>query len=218
MNLQGVVFESLDLRVDTGAYRVEVGGSPVTLEPKAFDVLVFLLSNAGQLVTKQQLLDAVWAETAVTENALTRVIAQLRKGIGDDAREARFLETVPTRGYRWISPVTRGSDRGRTGVGPGSEYEYGATQGVDSRRRMIATRTILLPALLAAVITIGWLAIPRTTDEPRPLFPLQLTTGAGVDLFPALSRTASASPTPPTAPAHGKSTCARRTAADPTPC
>jgi DNA-binding winged helix-turn-helix (wHTH) protein len=105
MNVEVVVFESLALRVDTTAYRAERDGTPVALEPKAFDLLVFLLANAGQLVTKQRILDEVWGGAAVSDNALTRVIAQLRKAIGDDAREAKYLETVPTRGYRWIAPV-----------------------------------------------------------------------------------------------------------------
>ncbi len=107
MNLEVVVFESLGLRVDTGAHRAELDGRSLDLEPKAFNLLVLLLANAGQLVTKQQILDTVWAGTAVTDNALTRVVAQLRKALGDDAREATFLETVPTLGYRWVAAVRR---------------------------------------------------------------------------------------------------------------
>ena len=94
MNLEVLVFESLGLRVDTGAYRASLDGRPLALEPKAFDLLVFLLSHAGELVTKQQILDVVWQGTAVSDNALTRVVAQLRKALGDDAREARFVETA----------------------------------------------------------------------------------------------------------------------------
>jgi hypothetical protein len=60
-------------------------------------------------VTKQELLDTVWKGTAVTDNALTRVVAQLRRALGDDARQARYIETVPTRGDRFIAPLSRGS-------------------------------------------------------------------------------------------------------------
>src|SRR6185436_15907070 len=91
-----------DLNVDAGRFRVEREGRPVVLEPKAFDLLVLLISRQGQVVTKQEILERIWADTAVTDNALTRVVAQLRKAIGDDARDARFIETVPTRGYRWL--------------------------------------------------------------------------------------------------------------------
>src|SRR5688500_5469902 len=93
-----------DFTLDTDAYRLARAGAPVPLERKAFDVLRLLVERAGKLVTKQEILDAVWPGTAVTDYALTRVIAQLRKSLGDAAHESRFIETVPTRGYRWIRP------------------------------------------------------------------------------------------------------------------
>ena len=96
-----------DVRVDTSAFRVERGGRAVALEPKAFDLLVLLLEHPGQVVTKQEILDAVWPRTAVTDNAMTRIVAHLRKALGDDARDARYIETVPTRGYRWRAPLER---------------------------------------------------------------------------------------------------------------
>lgn len=169
MNLEVVVFESLGLRVDTAAYRAALDGRPLALEPKAFDVLVFLLSHAGQLVTKQQILDAVWQGTAVSDNALTRVVAQLRKALGDDARESRFLETVPTRGYRWIAPVAQTQQRVSTEL-------------VEARRGRVFTIGILGAAAVAA-----WLWFDRGADAPRPVFPRQLTMSAGIDFFPALS-------------------------------
>src|SRR6185436_11673715 len=88
--------------VDVGSFRVERGATAVPLEPKAFDLLVLLLERAGQVVTKQEILDTVWRQTAVTDNALTRIVANLRKALGDDARDSRYIETVPTRGYRWL--------------------------------------------------------------------------------------------------------------------
>ena len=90
-----------DVRVELQTFRVLKAGSFVALEPKAFDVLVFLIEHRGRLVGKDELLDAVWKDATVTPNAMTRVIAQLRKAIGDDAKEARYIETMPTRGYRW---------------------------------------------------------------------------------------------------------------------
>lgn len=96
-----------DVRVDLAAERVWRRDELVELEPKAFEVLRHLLHNPDRLISKQELFDTVWERTAVTDNALTRVVAQLRRALGDDARDARYIETVPTRGYRFIGRVER---------------------------------------------------------------------------------------------------------------
>jgi DNA-binding winged helix-turn-helix (wHTH) protein len=107
-----LVYRFGDIRVDPAAARVYRGERPVAVEPKAFEVLQILVENPGRLVEKQELLDAVWRDTAVTENAMTRVVAHLRKSLGDDAKQARYIETVPTRGYRFIAEVeTEDGDR-----------------------------------------------------------------------------------------------------------
>ncbi|MFN7926504.1 MAG: winged helix-turn-helix domain-containing protein [Blastocatellia bacterium] len=96
-------FQFDNVEVDLASCKVWKGGTPLALEPKAFEVLVFFLHHPGRLIEKNELLDAIWGESFVTPNALTRVIAQLRKSLGDDAKEARYIETVPTRGYRFIA-------------------------------------------------------------------------------------------------------------------
>ena len=99
------VYEFGDVRVDLARVTVTRDGRPVALEPKTFDVLCFLIEHRDRLVSKEELLDAVWKDTFVTANVLTRAVAQLRKAIGDDAREARYIETATKRGYRFIAPV-----------------------------------------------------------------------------------------------------------------
>src|SRR5215208_7218741 len=101
---QGFLFD--DVRVEPVTFRVWKAGAAVPLEPKAFEVLLFLIHHRGRVVQKRELLDAVWRDTFVGENALTREIAQLRKALGEDARHARYIETVPTRGYRFIAEVS----------------------------------------------------------------------------------------------------------------
>jgi TolB-like protein/DNA-binding winged helix-turn-helix (wHTH) protein/Tfp pilus assembly protein PilF len=113
----GSVYEFDDIRVETEAFRVLKAGRPLAMEPKAFDLLGFLIQHRGRLVEKQELLDAVWKDTTVTENAMTRVVAQLRKVLGDPAGESRYIETVPTRGYRFIAPV-RLVDASSAATGP----------------------------------------------------------------------------------------------------
>ena len=89
-----------DVEFDRAGFRLTRAGQPVHAEPKVLEVLAHLIEHRGRLVEKRELLAAVWRDTAVSEGALTRAVAQLRKAIGDDAREGRYLETVPTRGYR----------------------------------------------------------------------------------------------------------------------
>ena len=67
-----------------------------SIEPKAFRVLIFLLHNPQKLITKDELLNAIWGDTAVTEGSLSRSIWLLRSVLGDDIRRPRYIETVPT--------------------------------------------------------------------------------------------------------------------------
>ena len=83
-------------------------GVDVKLRPKALAVLWTLASDPGRVHTKSALLDAVWGETAVGEDALTFQIQALRQALADDARCPRYIETVHRIGYRFISPVGTG--------------------------------------------------------------------------------------------------------------
>lgn len=92
-------------RLDPGQARLLRDGSAVELTPKAFDLLVLLARRPGELVTKDELLDAVWGRRFVTEGVIKTVVGQLREALGDDAREPRWIQTVPRRGYRFIGDV-----------------------------------------------------------------------------------------------------------------
>ena len=81
------------------------GIEAVALSPKAFDVLHYLVQRPNRVVSKDELLDAVWPETAVTDAVVRVAIATLRKAL-DDTTPPRFIATVPRRGYRFLAPVT----------------------------------------------------------------------------------------------------------------
>jgi Tol biopolymer transport system component/DNA-binding winged helix-turn-helix (wHTH) protein len=100
-----VGFRFGDVEVDVRAMRVLRGGEPVELEPKVFDLLVFLAGNPGRVIGKDEILERVWQGAYVTDNALVRAVAQLRRALGDDAAHARYIETVRTRGYRFVAQV-----------------------------------------------------------------------------------------------------------------
>jgi serine/threonine-protein kinase len=94
-----------DFRVEPLNYRIFKGARALSLEPKTFQILLFLLENHDRVVEKRELLDAIWKDVAVTENALTREVGKLRKALGDDPKSPKYIETVHTRGYRFIAEV-----------------------------------------------------------------------------------------------------------------
>src|SRR5262249_16479183 len=81
------------------------GGATVRLTPKALDTLLVLVQNAVQVVEKEKLLKEVWPDSFVEEGSLSRNIHELRKALGDDSSEPRYIETIPRRGYRFVAPV-----------------------------------------------------------------------------------------------------------------
>src|SRR5579872_6931071 len=80
--------------------------SAVPLTPKAFDVLLFLAQNPNRLVTKEELLQAVWGDTFVEEGNLTQYISHLRKALGDNSEDTRLIVTIARRGYQFTADLT----------------------------------------------------------------------------------------------------------------
>lgn len=78
-------------------------GTTVQLEPKMMDVLVCLARQAGEVVSREQLIDAVWPDLFISESVLTRAIAGIRRAFGDNARQPSFVETIAKRGYRLLN-------------------------------------------------------------------------------------------------------------------
>ena len=99
------VFRFGEFEVREQEFLLIKGGDSVAVEPKAFRVLLFLLQNPGRVIRKDEILAAVWDDTAVSDNSLTRSIATLRRLLGDDSREPRYIVTVPTVGYRFLCLV-----------------------------------------------------------------------------------------------------------------
>jgi DNA-binding winged helix-turn-helix (wHTH) protein len=101
----GIVYEFAPFRLDIADERLLRDGEPVPLAPKEFDTLRLLVERHGRLVTKQELLDRVWAGTFVGDDTIAQRISCLRKALGDVGGTAKFIETVPKRGYRFIASV-----------------------------------------------------------------------------------------------------------------
>jgi pimeloyl-ACP methyl ester carboxylesterase/DNA-binding winged helix-turn-helix (wHTH) protein len=91
--------------LDVRERRLSRGQEVIPLRLKVFDTLLVLVENAGRLVTKQELLDTVWPDTAVEENNLNHNVSVLRKALGERATGQHYIETVPRVGYRFAAPV-----------------------------------------------------------------------------------------------------------------
>jgi TolB-like protein/DNA-binding winged helix-turn-helix (wHTH) protein/Tfp pilus assembly protein PilF len=105
-NQTGQLYEFGEFRLEAAERLLLRNGKPVMLTPKAFETLLVLVQSSGRLVTKEELIRAVWADTFVEEANLARNIWTLRKALGDDDTN-RYIETVPKLGYRFVAPVTR---------------------------------------------------------------------------------------------------------------
>ena len=190
-------YEFGDIRVDTGQFRVVKAGQPLDLEPKAIEVLLFLIEHRDRLVLKEELLDAVWKETFVTPNALTRVIAQLRKALDDDAQEARVIETVPRKGYRFLPDVIVSSaPTASSATSVEAPFSYGTASPpvttpppVAHRRRSNVWPVGLAAAtVLVLVAIVGWGLRRSATAAPMAVTDLvQMTAASGYEAEPALS-------------------------------
>jgi TolB-like protein len=100
-----LVFNFADIEVREREFLLIKAGERLPVEPTAFRVLLFLLRNAGRIVSKEEIVASVWNDVAVSDNSLTRAIAQLRRVLDDDPREPRYILTVPTLGYRFLCDV-----------------------------------------------------------------------------------------------------------------
>src|SRR5580658_2510965 len=92
--------------LDPGRRTLSRADSAVSLTPTAFDVLLFLAQNPNRLVTKEELLRAVWGDTIVEEGNLTQYISHLRKALGDNSEDTRLIVTIARKGYQFTTDVT----------------------------------------------------------------------------------------------------------------
>src|SRR5258708_13515665 len=96
-------FESL--RLDTANQCLGDGGARADLGPKGFDVLRYLVEQAGRLVTPDEILEALWPEAYVNPEGLRKYIQEIRRVLGDRSNKPVFIQTLPKRGYQFIAPL-----------------------------------------------------------------------------------------------------------------
>ena len=157
-----------DVVVDAGAHTVHRAGDAQALEPKAFAVLLELLARPGALVTRDELLDAVWGHRHVTPGVLTRAIAQLRTALGDDPHHPRYIRTQHALGYGFIgtlvpeapevpeAPATVATERRKVPAAPPA---------AEARRRPPA-RSLARPLMGVVLVLAAFVWWSASTREP----------------------------------------------------
>jgi TolB-like protein/DNA-binding winged helix-turn-helix (wHTH) protein/Tfp pilus assembly protein PilF len=136
-------------------------GRLLRLEPRVMDVLVFLAAAPGQVVSKEELLEVVWAGSFVEEGVLSQAVHNLRKALGDNARQPSYIQTIPKRGYRLLAPVAP-AEPGEMTVAPPPGL---GTLGVPSPWWRSRRTRFLLPLFGIMATIIGWQALRRAGME-----------------------------------------------------
>jgi formylglycine-generating enzyme required for sulfatase activity/DNA-binding winged helix-turn-helix (wHTH) protein len=131
--------------------RLRAGDEDIQLRPKAFEVLCYLAANAGRLVLKQELYEAVWPDVTVSDDSIVQCIAELRHKLGDDDR--RLIKTVSRRGYLLDAAVLEGPPPSPSDLSVTLPPERLQTQhGVPQRGGMILAHTLRLWPVIAALL------------------------------------------------------------------
>lgn len=198
------VFEFGPFILDTGQHVLRRGPEPVPLTPKTFDMLVLLVANRGRMLSKEELMRTLWPDSFVEESNLTQQISMVRRALGENAGDARFIVTIPGRGYRFAADVTEQNDlmvaepsaspdtavpatedafrvstRGLTLVKPESSAESGMTEPSVRKQRKSVLRWIIATTLLGLCIAVGLSVLfRRTTSSSRILQTQSLPTVA----------------------------------------
>jgi Tol biopolymer transport system component/DNA-binding winged helix-turn-helix (wHTH) protein len=170
-----------DCEVFTSLGRIRRRGGPETsVEPKAIEVLLVLLERPGRVVSRAELMEAVWPGRYVTGHVLSRSISALRKALGDDVRSPRYIETIHTRGYRALLPATPfegGADPAAPAPSPGRKSRLAAAAAWCTAAALVAAGAAWLVASASGR--------ERADRRQRVLRPA--TAHPGAELDPALS-------------------------------
>src|SRR6266850_2965710 len=159
------LFSFDDVTVDRENFRVLKAGVMITLTPRAFDVLVALLKQPGRVVEKRELFNQVWGDTVVTDNALTKIIKEIRQTLDDDAKAPRYIETVPKRGYRFIAEVEEKSNHQIPQINSAVQLPQKTSPRFAVSRLALAFSAGGLVAILALV---GWLLFRQKPLDTTP--------------------------------------------------
>jgi TolB-like protein/DNA-binding winged helix-turn-helix (wHTH) protein/Flp pilus assembly protein TadD len=194
----GCLYRFGQFALDSWKRTLSRADSPVSLTPKAFDVLLFLAQNPNRLVTKEELLQAVWGDIFVEEGNLTQYISHLRKALGDNSEDTRLIVTIARKGYQFTARVTVAeaaaiakpaavqvpgiTESSRVDARPIPEYATKEAVPKAPRRWRIAAAVAVATFILAAAAYTSWrhfagIKPPRSQKIMLAVLPFENLTG-----------------------------------------
>lgn len=141
------LYEFGPFRLDAGERTLLRDGEPVALPPKDVEMLLVLVENVGRLLEKDELMRLVWSDSFVEEANLSHHVFTLRKALGDEKGESKYIETVPRRGYRFVARVREVPEEG---AGAAVEAHRLAQRAAVTSRRLIAGAVVMVVAVSVA--------------------------------------------------------------------
>src|SRR5882724_4268094 len=178
----GYLYEFGPFVLDTAQHLLSRQGDPVSLTPKTYDMLLVLVENSGRMMTKSELMKALWPDSFVEESNLTQQVSVIRKALGETPGQDRYIVTVSGRGYRFAATVRERIQEIATAVenpelpesGPVLEHviEQEASTRTLEPQSLTSRRRLPVPALVAATLGLlvagyfGYKAVKATARLP----------------------------------------------------
>ena len=156
-----MIYRAGSVEIDPANFSLTTGGKTISVEPLVFDLIVYLIENRDRVLTRQELLDKLWAGRIVSDTSLSNHVKSARKALGDSGQRQEFIKTIHGRGYRFVGDVEEaaGHDVPEQGVAADRRVPEQQTDGSSRKRVLFAAATVLL------IIVIGGSALIFPSDD-----------------------------------------------------
>ena len=156
--LENPTYRFCGFELDPAERRLSQAGNSISLTPKVFDTLVVLVRRAGHVMSKEELMQALWPRGYVDESNLTKHIWLIRRALGDGEQDSRFIETVPKVGYRFVAPVSTGPE-----PAPAALAAQAGLPPARGRLPAWSAAALLGGIVIIATLTWWWFATPKSS-------------------------------------------------------
>ncbi|MEW6981241.1 winged helix-turn-helix domain-containing protein [Colwelliaceae bacterium 6471] len=181
-----------DIEIDTQNQVLNCNGEVITLAPKVYELLLYFCLNSQRVISKDELMEHVWAGTLVTENAITRTLVKVRKALGDDPKSPQFIVTAPRKGYRMLQSFVASDDsvflkrdKDAVGLANSSKLELSTSISTKGTGFKVSSKIILGLLVLAYILFFYW---PISSSPSLKVKQIKaLTREVSQELFPTVS-------------------------------